>query len=109
MSAPKFEALKQYYPAAQAVHEGGVLCAFLPALRIDTPVGAVRLDALLYPAQHAGYESRLFLERQISAVNAKNWNSYQLIGRNWQACSWQGVSAALPWDQMLANHLRAFA
>jgi hypothetical protein len=54
------------------------------------------------------YRTRLFVDRQIAAPNAKNWTPHSLCGRSWWACSWQDVGADLPWINMLANHLRAF-
>lgn len=82
--------------------------AFLPGLEVQTPSGALQVDALLYPYAHSGYTTRLFVDRQIPAPNAKNWNSFTLGGRTWFACSWQDVQASLSWVEILAGHLRAF-
>lgn len=108
MSNDKLNALKKFFPSAEAINEGGVMCALLRGLRIDTAGGTVEANALLFPQEHSGYKTRLFLDRQIPASSARNWNPFTLGGRTWYACSWQDVGAELGWAEMLASHLRAF-
>lgn len=108
MSAAQLSALRAVVPSAEPLQEGGRLLAFLPGLKVETQGGAVVCDALLHPHGHTGYQTRLFLDRQILGGSANNWTAHSLGGRTWWACSWQGVEAALPWVQILMNHLRAF-
>lgn len=108
MSGAQLGALQAFVPDAEPFQEGGLLLAFLPSLKVETQGGIVVCDALLYPHAHNGYQTRLFLDRQIPGGSANNWTSHSLGGRTWWACSWQGVEAALPWAQILINHLRAF-
>jgi hypothetical protein len=108
MSESKLQALRKFFPKAQAFSDGGVVAAYLPGLAVETPSGTVEVDALLYPQAHSSYSTRLFTDREISAPNAKNWKSFTLGGRTWFACSWQGVEESLPWVEMLAAHMRAF-
>lgn len=108
MSAAQLSVLQAVVPSAEAFQEGGRLLAFLPGLKVETLGGTVVCDALLHPHEHSGYQTRLFLDRQIPGGSANNWTAHSLGGRTWWACSWQGVEAALPWVQILMNHLRAF-
>lgn len=108
MSGEKFNALKKFYPAAQAILEGGRTIVSLPGLKVQTPNGVVELDAMLCPHEHSGYETRLFVDKQLSAPNAKNWTAHVVGGKTWWACSWREVAAGLPWIEIMANHLRAF-
>lgn len=84
------------------------MVAYLPGLKVETGTGAVEVNALLVPFEHSGYRTRLFVDNQITAPNAKNWTSHIVCGRSWHVCSWNEVPAALPWMEILANHLRAF-
>jgi len=103
-----FEPLKVLFPGAELLQEGGLFGAFIPKLAIETPCGVVTADVLLYPNSHSGYQSRLFVERQLDGSKAQNWTSHSVVGRAWWACSWQGIDPHLPWLDILANHLRAF-
>lgn len=108
MSAALFAPLKARFPGAELLQEGGLFGAFIPKLSIETSSGAVVADVLLYPNHHSGYQSRLFVERQLEGPQARNWTPHAVAGRAWWACSWQGVDSNLPWLEVLANHLRAF-
>lgn len=100
--------LRQLCPKAELWAEGGRPIAFLP--QVDFPVGKGRAtcDLLLWPFEREGYQTRLFLSAQVAAPRVNNWNTFYIQGRQWHACSWQGVPSALPWIDVLANHLGAF-
>ena len=108
MSMDKFYALQKFFPSAQALTEAGQLVAYLPCLKVVTLEGVMELDALLVPFEHSGYRTRLFTEKQILSQNAKNWTAHTVCGKSWWVCSWNEVPSALPWIDILANHLRAF-
>lgn len=108
MKEDKFNALRQFFPKAEQFHEGGQVAAYLPGIKVETSRGIVELNAVLFPHSHSGYLTRLFTDRQIVAPNANNWTAHTLGGQTWWTCSWQGVEAALPWIDILVNHLRAF-
>jgi len=107
-AASEFEKLRVLFPDAQLMQEGGVDLAFLPRLVIDNRGNAVTMPALLWPKARDSYPTRLFLERQLAAPQAQNWNSFGICTRTWWACSWHGVPESLSWPEMIANHLRAF-
>jgi hypothetical protein len=106
--AEQLDQLRKVCPDAELVQEGGRTAVLLRGIQIATPHGRERRDALLWPWSRDNYESRLFLSEAVSAPNAKNWNPFTILGRTWYACSWQGVSSALPWLEILGGHLRAF-
>lgn len=91
-------------PAAKVMAEGGVDYLFLPSLAL--PGGDV-VDALLCPAAHAGYTTRLFLSKQI-AGRGQNWNSFTILGRTWWTPSFNNVLATLRPIQMLDAHLQLY-
>lgn len=105
MSDIKFEELRRFYPNAQKVQEGQRLLALLPNLMVSTSSGTRKVNALLYPHEHNGYLSRLFFSE--SLPSDANFSAVTVCGATWYACSWQGVSASLPWAEIVANHLRA--
>lgn len=100
--------LRQLCPKAELWTEGGRHIVFLPG--VEFPVNGTRVtcDLLLWPFTREGYLSRLFLSVQVAAPRAKNWNVFNIQGRKWHACSWQGVPNTLPWIEILANHLGVF-
>ena len=104
--AKNFQALRNLYPEAQILEQGGQKVAFIPNLSLVRSGERLHLQALLWPYARDGYETRLFLEQKIPG-KARNWNAFNIFGRSWWACSWRGVKASLPWPEMLANHLRA--
>ncbi|MEH6408922.1 MAG: hypothetical protein V7741_00235 [Hyphomonas sp.] len=106
----QFEQLRQIYPSAEFWTEGGQPFVYLPGFRLKSGRKTVALDALLCPQRHASasYPTRLFLSDQ-PPHGGQNWNSFQLFGRSWRACSWDKVPDTLGWPNILASHLRAFA
>lgn len=107
-AAAELVRLQALCPAAELWTEGGKPVPFLPGLSFQTPGGRQTRDALLWPWPRDGYLTRLFVSEVITAPEAKNWNPFNIQGRTWFACSWQGVVDSLPWIEILANHLRAF-
>ncbi|MFC3052386.1 hypothetical protein [Kordiimonas pumila] len=101
-----FAALRKIYPEVQLMEQGGQKVAFIPNLMLKQSGQTVSLQALLWPYARDGYQTRLFLEKKVDG-EAKNWKSFNLLGKSWWACSWRGVQANLPWPVILANHLRA--
>lgn len=101
-----YEALRNLYPEAQILEQGGQKVAFIPNLSLVRSGQLLQLEALLWPHARDGYDSRLFLGQKVPG-KAKNWKAFNIFGKSWWACSWQGVKASLPWPEMLSNHLRA--
>lgn len=108
MSSGQFNALKAFYPSAECWSEGGHELAFIPGVKVQATGGPVQVNLLLYPQAKDGYETRLYVDRQIAASKGLNWQAHTVCGETWWACSWRGVQAHLPWVNILANHLRAF-
>ncbi len=108
MSSEQFNALKAFYPSAECWFEGGHELAFIPGVKVQAVGGPVQVNLLLYPQAKDGYETRLYVDRQIAAAKGLNWQAHTVCGETWWACSWRGVQAHLPWANILANHLRAF-
>lgn len=107
-AAAEFEKLKALHGDAVLLKEGGVSLAVLRQFSFRAGGVDQKMDVLLYPAQHGGYATRLFFERQIAAVGA-NWTRHRIVDRDWWAPSWKDVPPALPWTAMLCAHLRAVA
>ena len=105
--AEEVEKLRRLCRGAELWDEGGQEIVFLPDLRFESSSGRREMDALLWPAPRDGYESRLFLSEAIPARAGHN-GAANIKGRPWYAVSWRGVSASLPWVEVLANHLRAY-
>lgn len=103
----EIEELRDICPGAVAMTEGGLDFAFLPKLRFASQGATVELDALLAPQGHSGYETRLFLERQLPIGPA--WYAQQILGRTWFAISWRGVLPGQKWTRILAQQLRPLA
>ncbi|QDF37446.1 hypothetical protein FJN17_07595 [Bradyrhizobium symbiodeficiens] len=107
-AAANFAGLQAMHSEAVLLKEGGQPVALLPAFGFmagDTPY---RMDLLLVPFAHSGYDTRLFFANRIEGRGA-NWNQHRVIERNWWAPSWNHVPASLRWTQILLAHLRAIA
>lgn len=107
-AASNFAGLKAMHREAVLLKEGGQAVALLPSFGFIAADSAFRMDLLLVPFLHSGYETRLFFERKIEGRGA-NWNQHRVIERNWWAPSWNHVPASLRWTQILLAHLRAIA
>lgn len=102
-------ALRALHQDAVLLKEGGKPVALLPAFGLVAGDNKpYRMDLLLVPFAHSGYETRLFFEHKIEG-RAANWKQHRVIERNWWAPSWNHVPASLGWTQMLLAHLRAVA
>jgi hypothetical protein len=110
MSDPATELVKlrELYPAAEIWTDGGKPAVFMPRLQFKAGNTVQTRDALLWPQARENYATRLFLSDRVAGGCAQNWHPYSICGRQWYACSWQGVPATLSWIEILANHLRAF-
>jgi hypothetical protein len=108
-AAAQLAGLKAMHQDAVLLKEGGNPVALLPAFGfVAGDNNPYRMDLLLVPFAHSGYETRLFFERKIDGCGA-NWNQHRVIERNWWAPSWNHVPVSLRWTQMLLAHLRAVA
>ena len=104
----QIDGLRAVFPDVQRVPIGGLVCAVIPKLKIQTVRGIVERRALLYPHPESNYTNRLFLDQVVDAPNAKNWQQRQLGAEAWWVCSWNDVPANVTWTQMLQDHLRAY-
>lgn len=108
----RLQALQAVYPTARVAKDGPYELVHIPDLCVQVGSEEIRVEALLCPQGHHGYETRLFLSQCFNypSVRAKtaNWKTESFLGRQWHTWSWQGVSASQPLLSMLAGHLRAF-
>lgn len=103
--ASSLRALQLVCRGAELWEEGARPYVFLPRLKVEHAGKVEPVDALLAPRGDGSYATRLYLDKPF-ANRGQNWRVYSILGRTWHAMSWNGVSAALPWLQILANHLR---
>lgn len=101
----EFLALKGLHESALLLTEGGNPVVLLPTFQFRVDGKDMRMDLLLHPSFHTGYETRLFFKERVDG-KGQNWTQHQVIGRAWWTPSWQGVSAEQPWSAMLCAHLR---
>ncbi len=101
--------LSALYPGLQQATEAGVLYFLIPSLALPAGCSAASVDALLCPTQREGYESRLFLSKQITCAATRNWNAsnIRVLERNWFAVSWK-TRSGLRLAQMVSAHIEAF-
>lgn len=104
--AEQLRALEGLCESAQTMNEGAQEIVYLAKLKIRVGGAYHVVDAILWPGQHAGYTTRLFLSQPFRG-KAANWTVHQILGRPWHSWSWQGVPADLPLLQMLLCHLDA--
>ena len=99
--------LKLVCPAVQKADEGGVTFYMLPRLQLPAGCEPREVDALLCPASHSGYNSRLFFSEVIKTPQQRNWNAQgvRILERNWHAFSWQVTATGLSLVQILQEHL----
>ncbi len=86
--------------------EAGIAYIYLPNLSITINNQTHILDALLCPAQHGGYTTRLFLAEPFSN-RCQNWTVHVILGRRWHTWSWNNVPGNLAPLQILSAHLKA--
>ena len=104
----EFDRLRELHPSARLIRDAGNIVVFLPKFGFRSDGRKFNMDLLLCPHAHSGYETRLFFEQRVDG-KGKNWTQHHVIGRNWWACSWQGVAPSASWTTMLCAHLRAVA
>lgn len=102
----RLEKLRAIWPGAELWSEGGQPAVYLPGIEVKVRGSVVVRDALLWPQAHGSYSTRLFLSEAVAA--GQNWSAVNMCGRAWQVCSWNGVPADFPWDEMIRSHLGAF-
>lgn len=101
----KLQELKAYWPDAELVPAAEQSYVHLPTLKVPSGASTRTVAALLRPwASGDGYSTRLFFAENFSSKGS-NWNVFNIAGRTWYACSWNGVSDSLPWFQIIASHL----
>lgn len=105
MPTEKLKELQQTYSSASMHTEGGYELISLPKLKIITGGVEAVYEALLCPRQHSGYDTRLFLDRQVNG-RGQNWKTFPLLGKTWWACSLQGIKADQSYLSILLAHLR---
>jgi len=101
----QFASLRQICLPAKLLTEGGKPVVLLPELQFQVAGALGKMTLLLVPFEHSGYQTRLFFEKRIEG-RGQNWNQHRVVEQQWWAPSWQGVSADLPWIEMLLAHLR---
>lgn len=107
-ASANFAALRAMHGEAVLLKEGGQPVALLPSFGFMAAEIAHRMDLLLVPFSHSGYDTRLFYAHKIEG-RGENWKLHRVVERNWWAPSWNHVPATLRWTQILLAHLRAVA
>jgi hypothetical protein len=105
-AAAEFAKMKMLHADAVLLQEGGHPVVLLKGFSFVAGTRSEKMDLLLYPSSHSGYDSRLFFERQTAGAK-KPWTQHRVLERNWWAQSWEKVKPQLPWTAMLCEHLRA--
>jgi len=102
---PQIDSLRSLSPDASLIADAGIDYIYLPKLRVKTGNDTQTVDALLCPAKHSGYTTRLFLEKPIQK-RGKNWSVHSILGRTWHTWSWNNVPENLSLMQILSAHMR---
>ena len=95
-----------FSPGARVMSDAGIDYIFLPNLKVIIGQDERILDALLCPAQHGGYTTRLFLAESVPQ-RGQNWTTHNILSRQWHTWSWNNVPASLSPMQILSAHLKA--
>jgi len=97
--------LQRLFPGARAYEEGGVHYYLLPNLRLPVGCTPTTVDALLCPILQDGYPSRLYFAQRRAGPVERNWNAQQrhILGRTWEAFSWDNVRGRRLADLVLAH------
>lgn len=93
-------------PEAAVMTDAGIDYVYLPKLKVKSANTFHTIDALLCPAKHGGYMTRLFLSEKISG-RGNNWSVHSILGRTWHTWSWNNVPDTLSPAQILSAHMRA--
>lgn len=99
--------LKTLAPGAARSEEAGLPYFLLPDLQLPDGCSLTVADCLLCPVPKDGYSSRLYFSHVVKA--GPNWHmqNVHILGRNWNAFSWQTNEPNLRLAQMVMEHLRA--
>lgn len=106
IAAEQLVALRQIYPEARVMAEGGAEYVFIPGIKVTVGDQVRELDGLLHPSQSGGYSTRLYLSAAVPE-RQQNWQASTLLGRTWHTWSWNNVPATIPLARMLCEHLVA--
>lgn len=106
VSAEFLAELKGFYPDAKSFTEGGLIYIHLPKLILPRGEEA---EGLLLLNGAGSYTTRLFLAKEISGSQAKNWSAHQILNKTWYTWSWKDVPSDGRYVEILVNHLRALA
>lgn len=106
ISADQLQPLQSLCDGVHVLPEGPYEYIHFMKLKVRVAGANHIVDAILCPAAHSGYTTRLFLSQSFPGRGA-NWSVHQILGRQWHTWSWQGVPASLPLPQMLLCHLDA--
>jgi hypothetical protein len=99
-------ALRAYWPEALLADEGGRSYVLIPKLTVNSGEKRQEISALLQPwSKGDGYATRLYFSTRFTS-KGQNWNTFNILGRTWYACSWSGVAETLSWREIIASHLR---
>lgn len=99
--------VKHLYPQAEKLMDGAKPVVLIPEAVFPVNDNDEVMDLLLYPYSDRGYPTRLFYRRQLP--KGQNWTQHVICQESWWAPSYNDVRADLPWDTILARHLRAVA
>jgi hypothetical protein len=96
------------YPGAVFHSEAGYNYIYVKNLHLPEGCEPAFVSALLCISPRDGYDSRLYVSKQIQCGTNRNWNSniYVMDG-NWCAISWR-TEGDLSYTEMLLVHLNAF-
>jgi hypothetical protein len=99
--------LKALAPGVARGDEGGFTYFLLPGLQLPEGCSPAVADCLLCPMLKDGYHSRLYFSHVVKS--GPNWHALNvhILGRNWNAYSWQTHNSGLSLAQMVTEHLRA--
>jgi hypothetical protein len=103
VAADALEEIAALCSGASVMEEGGLTYLHLP--RIVLPDGA-DAEALLCLSGRDGYQTRLFLSRQVSGKGS-NWSVHRILDKAWHTWSWRDVPADLRPIEVLMSHLGA--
>lgn len=98
--------LRTVYPSAEIWPDNVQKLVYLPDLKVRSGKEVFVTDALLYPYPRDGYSSRLFFKDSFPN-NGQKWSVFNICGKTWYACSWQGILNTVPFAEMISGHLRA--
>jgi hypothetical protein len=111
VTAPEeqIELLREICPGAQLFDEAGGKVAYMPGFEWPHLTVEQKMDLLLIPFPHSGYDNRLFFDHQLPPGRNPSqpvWTQQSAIGRTWMAPSVREIANSRPWREMVAAFLR---